>query len=458
MRSVRRLTGLPGCEDGAISLLSVFAVMFLTMLLGMVMNTGRHVDTKIRLQNAVDAATYSATGCLARGMNATAFTNHLLCEVFALTAYFREAQRRDAERFTPQILSAWDKLGTRFKAVPVPAFQQLGDAILRQTALEREAVRTFCDSAQAAAAQMLPLLEYILAQELIPQYQRRVAQFWPDVAQQTMMEVAKRNGLPMGAQGELQGVLWRGNGVPVGGGYDAADPALPIVDPLTDTTYIERARDYRRALAMAYRQRYIKHVIMRSFWNTAWMSQLDQLWQILSCGYLDDLLEENSRRNLPSMLRDEGPVTNSLLERRFCYLGVVYRKKLPEILPGLFRNPADNDEMAYAEGRLFVPKRRLVWQFGPVYDPLSNTYVRRWHPGFQARGGVDAGFPPGYIAARDDWDLLTQNWTTQLGPAGHDTLAQILSTTPAVAGVTGAVRVPSLGGVDSQTLQRISPH
>ena len=37
-------------EEGAISLLTVFAVLVLTMLLGMVMNVGRHVDSKIRMQ------------------------------------------------------------------------------------------------------------------------------------------------------------------------------------------------------------------------------------------------------------------------------------------------------------------------------------------------------------------------------------------------------------------------
>ena len=41
------------------SIVSVFAVMFLAMLLGMVMNAGRHVDGKIRMQNAADSAAYS---------------------------------------------------------------------------------------------------------------------------------------------------------------------------------------------------------------------------------------------------------------------------------------------------------------------------------------------------------------------------------------------------------------
>ncbi|MGA2255300.1 MAG: flp pilus-assembly TadE/G-like family protein, partial [Thermoguttaceae bacterium] len=69
-------------ERGSISIVSVFAVMFLTMLLGMVMNVGRHVDGKIRMQNAADSAAYSGGVVLARGMNTLAFTNNLLCDVF----------------------------------------------------------------------------------------------------------------------------------------------------------------------------------------------------------------------------------------------------------------------------------------------------------------------------------------------------------------------------------------
>src|SRR5579862_3916421 len=46
-------------QRGTISIVSVFAVLFLMMLLGMVMNVGRHVDGKLRMQNAADSAAYS---------------------------------------------------------------------------------------------------------------------------------------------------------------------------------------------------------------------------------------------------------------------------------------------------------------------------------------------------------------------------------------------------------------
>ena len=70
-------------ERGSISFATVFAVLLLTMLLGMVINTGRQIDNKVKLQNAADASTYSGGVVLARGMNSLAFSNHMLCEVFA---------------------------------------------------------------------------------------------------------------------------------------------------------------------------------------------------------------------------------------------------------------------------------------------------------------------------------------------------------------------------------------
>ena len=78
--------------------MSVFALMLLTMLLGMVMNVGRQVDGKIRMQNSADAAAYSGGVVLARGMNTLSFTNHLLCDVFAMTAFLRDVTELEALR------------------------------------------------------------------------------------------------------------------------------------------------------------------------------------------------------------------------------------------------------------------------------------------------------------------------------------------------------------------------
>ncbi|MCE9555866.1 MAG: Tad domain-containing protein, partial [Planctomycetes bacterium] len=90
----RRPLDLHRDEGGTISILSVFAVLLMAMLLGMVMNVGREVNNKVQMQNAADAATYSGGVVMSRGMNTLAFTNHLLCDTFALTAFMREARDR----------------------------------------------------------------------------------------------------------------------------------------------------------------------------------------------------------------------------------------------------------------------------------------------------------------------------------------------------------------------------
>src|SRR5208283_3850380 len=127
-------------ERGSISIVSVFAVMFLAMLLGMIMNVGRHVDGKIRMQNAADASAYSGGVALARGMNTLAFTNHLLCDVFAVTAVLREARDENSASYVPQILAAWNKVAQVFSASGFQKFVALGSAIQLKTPLEQQMV------------------------------------------------------------------------------------------------------------------------------------------------------------------------------------------------------------------------------------------------------------------------------------------------------------------------------
>ena len=103
------------------SIVSVFAVMFLVMLLGMVMNVGRQVDGKIRMQNAADAAAYSGGVVLARGMNTLAFTNHLLCDVFAVTAFCAKPATRTRPPTSP---ASWPP-GTRWAGVPAVRLSQV---------------------------------------------------------------------------------------------------------------------------------------------------------------------------------------------------------------------------------------------------------------------------------------------------------------------------------------------
>ena len=75
---------LSAAEDGKITLVTVVAVLALVVLIGLVGNTGQVVVEKIEVQNAADAAAYSSTLWMARGMNAITTTNHLMGEATAL--------------------------------------------------------------------------------------------------------------------------------------------------------------------------------------------------------------------------------------------------------------------------------------------------------------------------------------------------------------------------------------
>src|SRR5579863_3135963 len=78
LQSVQRRCGaLHRDERGTIGIMSVVTIFTLSIVLAMVINAGRQVDDKVRLQNAADAAAYSGGVVIARGLNALAFANHL---------------------------------------------------------------------------------------------------------------------------------------------------------------------------------------------------------------------------------------------------------------------------------------------------------------------------------------------------------------------------------------------
>src|SRR5262245_48467202 len=175
---IQRFKTLHRDQSGSISLATVFALLLLTVLMGMVINVGRQVDNKVKLQNAADSATYSGGVVLARGMNTLAFSNRLLCDVFAMTAYLREGRDRNAESLTPEILATWRKIAPELansnfsssdrqpvlNARPgLLAFSELGPAISDKVPLEQDMVRTYSDWMAAVADKLLPTFEQILA-------------------------------------------------------------------------------------------------------------------------------------------------------------------------------------------------------------------------------------------------------------------------------------------------------
>jgi len=81
-RGVRR--SLHASEEGFLSFVTCIVVLFFTVLLALVLNTGGAVKQKVDLQNAADASILTSTSVAARGMNAITMTNHLVGELTAI--------------------------------------------------------------------------------------------------------------------------------------------------------------------------------------------------------------------------------------------------------------------------------------------------------------------------------------------------------------------------------------
>ncbi len=481
---LRRLKDLHADQGGTISIVSVITLLMLVMVLGMVMNAGREADGKIRLQNAADAAAYSGGLVIARGMNTLTFSNHLLSDVFAMTAYLREARDGNSAKYVPGILQAWNAVAQKFSQSKFPKFTALGGAIRQKTPLEQKMVTAFSNWAAATSEQILPLMEMILSQQLIPQFEQAVVAVYPDIAQQAAMEVAQRNGQPDYGRGVMLGVLWRADAQPLGGGSETSYRTLAAVDPVNDQTsgqtdYVSVARQQRRTLASQYLNLWNSQTLT-AFDTQAKMCQFSNLWRSFTCGYLNQLLEqEYPQTNLPMVILAPPDPSGAdvsqnqpYLDQHFNFVGVAYWKKLPEVLPGLYRNPMDNDAVAYAQVRVFIPRPRLIWMQagggggGPgsislggcpgdiVTLPSSNSAPV---PGSGGQQG--ATWIVGRQGVPADWSLIDQRWSVALVPATLTNLPEILQTTPPTAEFANTnLQVPNLGGLQSQDIQRISPH
>jgi hypothetical protein len=151
------------------------------------------------------------------------------------------------------------------------------------------------------------------------------------------------------------------------------------------------------------------------------------------------ILDQNSNRNFPHVLRPRvlGVQTGEWLNLDYTFVGVAYRKKVQPLLPGLFSTLPPPDNQAFAEGFLFVPRRRPVdiWynQWGPYF--IYNNYPRHW-------------------------DLWNENWTFQLVPALSASIPTILQTAPDTpqAAAAGSMQLPALNGLDTEDFRRMTTH
>ena len=322
--------------------MSVITIFVLTFILGMVINAGRQVDEKIRLQNAADAAAYSGGAVIARGLNALAFSNHVEAEVFALVAYMRTG--RDAGpgkdpttlNFENSILDAWNKVGQILGRSSFQKFAAAGPAIQQKVPLEKDIVKKFLTMTELQSKLILSPLESILRGPnsqpggtpdplggVIPRFQRSVVLTTPQAAQLAASDIARLHG-SMTTTGKLSGleklhgrqpltaVLWRTNVMPVSSGneQDPFQRTLPAIDPsptgpdasASTTSYLELARCERRRWAQAQVtlwNQYLLNPFYRGIPNpgqggatSAKMSALYWIWSIYTCGQLNKLLDQ----------------------------------------------------------------------------------------------------------------------------------------------------------------------
>ncbi len=469
-----RLRNLHGDEQGTISIVTVFSVMLLAMLLGMVLNAGRQADGKVKMQNASDAAAWSGGIVLARSMNTLAFTNHLLCDIFSLTAILREASQHNAEQMVPPILAAWTKIGPQFSQSQFAKFKALGPAITQKVPMEQKMVTAYGNWNAATADLVLPLWEQILAQELIPQFQRALVAATPQMTQVAASEIARRHGLGSPDRGPMGAMVWLASGSPL------MDPttALPVVDPQSNAAYKQIATQQRNSLANTYLNQW-NNATLAGFDQVAKMSQFGALWRGYTCGQLDKLLNKDyPNTNLPFVIRtppNQSGDKNPYLEANFKFVGVVYWPQLRETLPGLFKNANHNDALAYSEFMLMVPSRKLVrnWSGGgggaapgiSIGGAPGDTITLPGAGGAAPPGGGGGAqtWNVGRMGTPTAWDLLTQSWTVKIVPAISAGIPMILQTSP--QGVTliangqqRGVMPPQLGGLSQQQLNLINTH
>ena len=513
--AVRRpLARLHRDQGGSISVLSVVTLLMFTIVMGMLINVGRQVDDKVKLQNAADAATYSGGVVLSRGMNAIAFTNHLLAEVFALTAYMREGVRindspdRNTVTMAHQILDAWEELVPVFRGAPFPKFAALSPAIADKVPRERALVDTFGELTAAKAELTLPVFEYILGQpevpdpprpgagsgsgggtgggssaspaqsHLIPEFQRAVVQAVPLAAQLAMAEVARRHGPSEGATrtSPLSAVLWRARVLPVGDSLES-DPrqrTLPAVDPSNEgpdaasmpggelAPMQAQAVQWRYNTANSYLNQWLgdRGYDLGPFNREGWseggkisgkMSRMYDLWRIFTCGQLRHLLvDQFPTTNLPHMIRSNPTIAGSSGQQLL---------ESDYTFIGVAYWP---QKRQFFSGVFRTPTQgdALAFSQASLHIPF-----RRYQSGF---GGCAQWMCPGhdyftgalqcgicYDPWPLEWDLTNQNWTVKMVPATGQSLASVLQTSPPNF---PSVQLPNLGGMITNEMKAINTH
>ena len=496
-----RLGRLHGDQRGTISIVTLLMLLVFTMLLIMITNVGRHADDKLKMQHAADSAAMTGGVMFARGLNGLAHTNHLLCEVFAITAYLREGQERNAEAQVPGILQAWGLAGGDLLGADFARFPPAGQAVVQRIPFEQQAVTAFGDEQAAAANHFLPIFESVLEYELIPEYQRTLVETVPQLAAAASRAMVSRHAKPANPSPGSRNpanpprpaqrpgdtpvcVLFRANTQAIGEASEAHPllRTLPAIDPSPTGAdfgssgygeqYFEVAVKQRKDLANHYLELW-NNQKLELFDRDARMSRFGTLWRIATRGQLDRLLEQDyPLTNLPFQIRrmiggthpnrmrqmqqDEGlwRQVNRHLDRDYHLLAVVYRRHLEELGPGLFENPLaqTSDAQSFAQLQVYLPEPRFIRSNGqwvrwvPIIDPMTGQIIG-WRP-----IPFHENWPRG-------WDLLSQNWTTRIMPVSLPQLQPILARSPSGLVPGGSTLRPGpFAAIPQNTLDTLITH
>lgn len=513
-----RARTLHGDERGTISILSVIVMLMLTMLMGMILNIGEQIDDKIKMQNAADAATYSSGVVIARGLNTIAFTNHLLSETLALTAYFREGRDRYAESLVPEILDAWKAISEQTGLSEFELIREMQPAINPKIQMELELVKTFSDMTAVKARVLLPPLEMILgvpetgagaaatseeraASHLIPLFQRTVVQAIPQSSRMITSEIARRN-MPGANYAKTQAVMWNQRANPQAT-IDESKPLerlLPVLDPANegpDVQYLssgesylygEMARSRRDGLASHYLREWIdddnfdlgpfeRETLTTGGRVSGKMSRFISLFRGFTCAKLAKLMnEEYPSTNLPHMLRQPLDRNNRAILTQIESTDMSGQGAQKHFTGVLMPQQLYLDYDFTFVGAVYRPQRPPVMP-GMYRIPIKgdamafarvSVYLPR--PRYITSGGCPRFYgltydpftgetgcnTPAFDAWPQEWSSFSQNWAAKLIPASSESVLALVKTNP--RDKAPGVELPDLNSMQMQDFKALNFH
>jgi hypothetical protein len=211
---------------------------------------------------------------------------------------------------------------------------------------------------------------------------------------------------------------------------------MPVADPINDFTayqpsYFNTGVRQRWQMSNLYLKK-LNNKMLRDFDKYAKMSQFANLWRGFTSAHLRHLLvDEYPDRNIPYQIRRFNSASQNVIEEDYMFVGVAYWKPMEERMPGLFVNPMEGDQQAFAQVQLYISRGRLVED---LRLPPEDQIFR--------------------VAPSGRRDLMSQNWNSQLVPATTAALPMILQTSPDNSNIT----TPNLGGLSVEEFRRLNTH